>query len=159
MQAPDPIETILARLMPSALSDDCQFELDEMIDELAGPVAENVVPISSGKWIARSVIGGGIAASIGALIAIFPMLNDSQSQQVAAVSPEKSSSGFVLVSESDRIESMTDEGWQEDSNGSAMHALRLNAVEENNVRDEESGMVVKISEPREEILLMPISAF
>jgi hypothetical protein len=40
-----------------------------------------------------------------------------------------------------------------------MRALRLNAVEENNVRDEESGMVVRISEAREEILLMPISAF
>jgi hypothetical protein len=64
----------------------------------------------------------------------------------------------VLVSESDRIESMTDEGWQEE-NGSAMHALRLTAVEENNVRDVESGMVVRISEPREEILYTPITAF
>ena len=69
------------------------------------------------------------------------------------------SAGFVLVSESDRIESMTDEGWQEGSDGSAMHALRLSAVEVNNVRDTESGMLVVISEPREEILYTPISAF
>ena len=74
---------------------------------------------------------------------------------VPQVAASKAAPGFVLVSESDRIESMTDEGWQEDLDGSAMHALRLVAVEENNVRDEESGMVVRISEPREEILYTP----
>jgi len=64
-----------------------------------------------------------------------------------------------LISGSDRVESMTDEGWQESQDGSAMRALRLNAVEERSVRDQESGIVVKISEPREEILLIPISSF
>ena len=54
---------------------------------------------------------------------------------------------------------MTDEGWQEDADGLAMHTLRLKAIEENEVRDERSGMVVLISEPREEILLIPVNAF
>jgi hypothetical protein len=66
---------------------------------------------------------------------------------------------MVLISESDRIESMTDEGWQDEADGSAMHALRVNAVGQNSLRDEESGMVVQISELREELLLTPISAF
>ena len=156
MQAPDPIETILARLMPPALSQDAQFEMDAMIDELAGPEAENVVGISSGRWLVRAVIGGGIAAAVGAMFAIFSL---SSGSRVAAVLPMPAASGLVLISESDRIESMTDEGWQENPDGLAMRAVRLNAVEENNVRDEESGMVVLISEAREEILLMPISAF
>ena len=156
MQAPDPIETILARLMPPALSQDAQVEIDAMIDELAGPEAENVVGISSGRWLVRAVIGGGIAAAVGAMIAIFPMNSTSR---VSTVLPMHAASELVLISESARIDSMTDEGWQENSEGSAMRALRLNAVEENNVRDEESGMEVLISEAREEILLMPISAF
>lgn len=155
MQAPDPIETILARLMPPALSQDAQLELDAMIDELAGPEAENVVGISSGRWLVRTVIGGGIAAALGAMFAISPMNSASR----AAVLPMPATSGLVLISESDRIESITDEGWQENPDGSAVRALRLNAVEENNVRDEETGMVVRISEAREEILLTPISAF
>lgn len=150
MQAPDPIETIMARLMPPALSEECQFEIETLIDDLAGP--ENVVGIS---WLTRCVIGGGIAAAIGALCAVIPMIHDAPQPHVAVTSP----SGFSLVSESDRIESVTDEGWQESADGSAMHAVRLSAVEEDNVRDEESGMVVQITEPREEILLMPISAF
>lgn len=152
MQAPDPIETILARLMPPALSEECQFEIEARIDDLAGPEPANGGGIS---WLSRCLIGGGLAAAIGALCAVFPMSHDSPQPLVAAAAP----SGFSLVSESERIESVTDEGWQEDADGSAMHAVRLSAVEENNVRDEESGMVVQITEPREEILLMPISAF
>lgn len=154
MQAPDPIETILARLMPPALSQQCQSEIETVIDDLAGP--ENVVGIS---WLTRCVIGGGIAAAIGALCAVFPMIQRSSNSQVAVTSSAESPSGLVLVSESDRIESVTDEGWREDSEGSAMHAVRLRAVQENNVRDEETGMVVRISEPREEILMMPVSEF
>jgi hypothetical protein len=145
--------------MPPALSQDAQVEIDAMIDELAGPEAENVVEISSGRWLARMAIGGGIAAAIGAMFAISPVFQSSENGKVAVAAPVPSRSGLVLVSESDRIDSMTDEGWQENPDGSAMRALRLNAVEENNVRDEETGMEVLISEAREEILLMPISAF
>ncbi len=155
MQAPDPIETILARLMPTALSDRGQMDLEEMVSDLAGPPPENVTTISSGKWIARCLIGGGIAAAIGAMCAIFPMIHRSSAHEAAQVSDSTTSAGFVLVSESDRIESVTDEGWLKDSEGSPMHSVRLKTVQENKVRDQQSGMVVQISEPREEILMMP----
>lgn len=150
MQAPDPIETILARLMPPALSEEGQSGMDAMIDELAGP--SNIVGIS---WLSRCLIGGGIAAGIGALFAVFPMIQKGPQSPVAATSP----AGFSIVSESDRIESVTDEGWREDSEGSAMHAVRFKAVQENNVRDKETGMLVQISEAREEVLMMPVSEF
>ncbi len=150
MQAPDPIETILARLMPPALSEECQSEIEARIDDLAGP--ENVVRIS---WLTRCVIGGGIAAAIGAMCAVVPMIRGSADPQVARTSPAEAPAGLVYLSESDRIESVTDEGFRKDSEGSAMHALRLKAVQENKVRDKETGMVVRISEPREEILMTP----
>ena len=150
MQAPDPIETIMARLMPPALSEDCQAGLDGMIDELAGP--SNIIGIS---WLSRCLIGGGIAAGIGALFAVFPMIQKGAPSPVAVTSP----AGFSIVSESERIESVTDEGWREDSEGSAMHTVRFKSVQENNVRDQETGMLVQISEPREEMLMMPVSEF
>jgi len=152
MQAPDPIETILARLMPPALCQDCQLEIESMIDDLAETLPAKVREIS---WLTRSLIGGGIAAAIGAMCAIFPMAQDPLKPRLAMTSTPE----FVLVSKSDRVEAVTDEGWQEDMDGSAVYAVTLSAVEENNLRDEESGMVVQVSEPREEILLMPISAF
>jgi predicted RNA-binding Zn-ribbon protein involved in translation (DUF1610 family) len=155
MQAPDPIETILARLMPAALSEHCQTDIEKMVSELAGAPPENVVAISSGKWIVRSLIGGSIAAAIGAMCAIFPLIHRPSGITAAQIPDSASPAGFVLVSESDRIESVTDEGWLKDSEGSPMHSVRLKTVQENKVRDEQSGMVVQISEPREEILMMP----
>ncbi len=151
MQAPDPIETILARMMPPALSQDCQSEIEAMIDDLAGP--ENVVRMS---WLTRCVIGGGIAAAIGALCAVFPMIQGSSNSHLAVTSPGERPSGLDLVSESDRIESVTDEGLRQDSEGLSMRSLRLKAVQENSVRDKETGMVVRITEPREEILMTPM---
>jgi hypothetical protein len=66
---------------------------------------------------------------------------------------------MVLVGESDRVEAMTDEGWQEDSDGAPMQATRLRVVEENSLLDEQTGIVMQVSEPREEIFLMPVSTF
>jgi hypothetical protein len=159
MQAPDPVETILARLMPPALSQECHEDLEAMIDDLAGPEVTNVVAISPVNWTARWVLGGGIAAAFGALCAVFPIHEPDAGPQVATDLAREASSDWVLISESDRVESMTDEGWKEDSNGAAIHEVRMNLVEENQMRDKETGMVVRISEPREEVLLMPISSF
>jgi hypothetical protein len=141
------VETILARLMPPAISVNGQREIEAMLDELAGPV--NQTPVRSWR---RWIIGGGIAASLAAALAI-PRLTPPPA--VAAVpTPE-----ILLVGESDRVESMTDEGWRENPDGSTVRAMRVLVVEENSLLDEETGIVMRVSEPREELLLMPISAF
>ncbi len=151
MQAPDPIETILARLMPPAMSGEFHAEIGEMLDKLAGtPVAK---PVSPWRW----VIGGGIAAGIGALVAIFPLHRDAPVKSAQAVADP--SAGLVLISESDRIEAISDDGLQETADGAAMRSIRLHVVEENQVRDKESGMIMRITEPREEVLLVPVDTF
>lgn len=158
MPALDPIEAALARLMPPALSQDFQLDLDEMIDDLAGnePQEIGVSPSFPTRWI----VGSGIAAAVAGLLAIFPMIHRTPDRQVSVISEEMlASPGLVLISGSDRIESMTDEGWQENSDGHAIHAVRLNVVEENSVMDAETGMIMLISQPREELLHMPISSF
>lgn len=156
----DPVETILARLMPSAMSQEGQEEISAMLDELAGVSAETVSVAPTGpRWL-RRVIAGGIAAAVVGAAMVFQFAGSPSSKLVAsAVSSGKVPAGFVLVSESDRVESMTDEGWHEDSDGGAVRALRLNVVEENSLLDEETGIVMQVSEPREEFLLMPVSAF
>ena len=40
-----------------------------------------------------------------------------------------------------------------------MHAVRLSVVEENSLRDEETGIVMQVSEPRVVIFLLPVNAF
>jgi hypothetical protein len=159
MQAPDPIETVLARLMPPALSHERQLELEEMFDELAGPQPATAIPLRRPSYPVRLICGGGIAAAIGALFALVPMMRTETQPRSMAVVPQPAPSGLVLLSESNRVESMTEEGWQEDASGATMRAMRLHVVEENSVRDQESGMKVEISEPRQEILLLPIDSF
>lgn len=157
MHKPDPIETILARLMPPGLSDDGQQDIETMLDELAGQPAGVAAAESFRKSWPRRVMVGGIAAAGVAVAMIFPW--SSPPSPVAVPPDAETAAEFVLVGESDRIESTTDEGWLEDSDGSAMRALRVNVVEENSILDEETGIVMQVSEPREEILLMPVSAF
>ena len=157
MQAPDPIEAALMRLMPTALSESGQSAIEGMLDDLAAS-AGDTVPISPPKPVWHWVMGGGIAAAIAGLITIFPVETELRSSLVAYPTPIDPP-GWELVSESDRIESIAAEEWYENSEGDAMMAMRVNAVEENQVLDEESGMIVQISVPREEILLMPITAF
>jgi hypothetical protein len=157
MHKPDPVETILARLMPPGLSEQGQRDIEAMLDGLAGPVLElPTAKPSPSHWRRWTVIGGIAAAGVAAAM-IFPLA--SSPIPVAAAATQEVLPGFVLVGESDRIESTIDEGWFEDSDGSAMRTLRLSVIEENTIQDEETGIIMQVSEPREEILLMPVSAF
>lgn len=157
MHKPDPIETILARLMPPGLSDEGLRDMEDMLDELAGQTPSAEVPAPAAKPWPRRMMVGGIAAAGVAIAMVFPL--NKPEAPIAAIAVEETAPGFVLVGESDRIESTIDEGWLEDSDGSAMRAMRLMVVEENSIRDEETGIVMQVSAPREEILLMPVSAF
>lgn len=155
MQAPDPIEAALARLMPTAMSAAGQRSIEDMLDGLA---AESKVVRS--RSFARPLAGLGIAAAIAALVTLPGLLKTgveiASSPQVQA---DVASLGVHLVEQSERVESMSDEGWVADPDGSAMQAVRLRMVSEDTVRDEETGYTVRVSEPRDEILLMPVSAF
>lgn len=155
MHKPDPIETILARLMPPGLSEGGQQDIEAMLDELAGDTI-SAAPPAPKPWFRRAA-AAGIAAAGVAVACIFPIAN--KPAPVVQNSATQEPVGIVLVSESDRVESMTDEGWQEDADGSAMRAMRLSVVEENNLLDEETGIVMQITEPREEFLLVPVSTF
>ncbi len=156
MHDPRTVETILARLMPTALSEDAQRGMEGMLDELALADGGAVHPDAAGGSRFRRWFWGGLAATgMGAAI----LFHSPDDVPPIAGQDETSAPEFVLVGESDRIESMTDEGWQEDADGSAMRAVRLRVVEENSLYDQETGIVMKVSEPRDEVFLMPISAF
>ncbi|MCU0751218.1 MAG: hypothetical protein MUF13_16895, partial [Akkermansiaceae bacterium] len=122
MQKPDPIEDILARLMPPALSEEGQRGIEAMIDELAGEIEPSpqipavaelpVLEVVRSPW-PRRMAAAGIAAAVAALAAaLIPSSYDPALDSVAALDAqvqEELPPEFVLVSESDRIESSTDE--------------------------------------------------
>lgn len=159
MLKPDPIEAILARLMPPAMSEAGQQSIETMLAELAAgvqPAAASAPAVKS--WRRHWIIGGIAAGVVGALL--IPLTRSSTAVSWAARAPDGAArSGIVLVGESDRVEAMTDEGWQEDSDGSPMLATRLSVVEENSLLDEQTGIVMQVSQPREEVFLLPVSTF
>ncbi len=156
MHKPDPVETILARLMPAALSDEGQRGIEAMLDELAGPAVE-VVPVK--PWFRRSFAGAIGAGGIAAALLLLLVVSRSSVSAPAGPAAHQQAPGFVLMGESGSVESMTEEGWSEDSDGSAMRTMRLRVVEENRLLDEETGIVMLVSEPRDEHLLTPVSTF
>ncbi len=145
------IEAALSRLMPPPLSEGGQRDLEALIDELSGgDEDETVIAQKSYPWKTF----GGIAAGILALAGGFGITRQEQPISVVENFPS-----VVLLSESDRVQSIRDEGWSEDAYGSAMHSVRLRMIEENRLMDEETGIVMRVSEPREEIFYTPITAF
>jgi hypothetical protein len=151
------IETILSRLMPPALSESGQRGIETMLDELAGSGSANEAPAARPRPLLWPLIGG-IAAAMVALAVIshsfHPAAPSAVSRPVAAHPP-----AFELVGESDRVEAVRDDGWRENPEGSALRAMRLRVIEENSLLDHETGIVMRITEPRDELLLMPVSAF
>ena len=156
MPKPDPIETILARLMPVALSDEGQRGMEAMLDELAGPLLE-IRPAK--PWFRKPLAAGLAAAGIAAALVLQWAVMPSPHSQPAVATAHAPTPGVVLVGESGSIKSMSAEGWQENPDGSAMRTLRMKVVEENQLLDEETGIVMLVSEPREEFLMVPVSAF
>ncbi len=159
MPKPEPyadIENALMRLMPVALSGGVQSEIESQLDELCGDAdfaGSSVVKFP--KWIATS----GIAAALLLGFVFFPRpvksgVNTVSRQPISAESPS-----LVLLNEADRVEQVSDDGLFVDSGGSAIRKVRVRVVGESTVRDEETGIVVKLAEPREEIHLVPVSTF
>lgn len=150
------IEAALARLMPPPMSEGAQGELDALIDELSGACRDEVaIPPEAFPWKTLGGIAAGILVLAGGFAvsrqAVVPFVTSSQSTVIRP--------SMVLISESDRVQSIRDEGWSEQADGSTMHAVRLNLIEENRLMDRETGIVVHVSEPREEIFFTPVTAF
>ena len=162
MQAPNPIESALARLMPPALSESGQHSIEAMLDELAATAAPRNFPPRPLKprWVRRLTLPLGMAAALAALLALVPS-QAPVAPPLAMHHPmaDNKGSGLVLVSESDRIEAMSDEGWVAGPDGATMQAVRVRVVEANTLRDEETGIVVQVSDPREEMILTPVTVF
>lgn len=163
MRQPESIEQTLARLMPVAISQEGQRSLDAMLDELAGeePVEDAVTEVSSRpRRDLRLLILPPVGIAAAAALAFFmPRGSSSSRTEITSALPKMEQPMIQLLGETDRIEALTDEGWVADPYGAAMQAVRVRVVEEDTLRDELTGIIFQVSEPREELILTPVTAF
>lgn len=160
---PDDFNAIEARLrrclMPVAMSQSATESIHALLDELDG--AEQ--PHTPSK--PRSTIHWHATAAAIALLATAWLLSPRVSDVAFRIhSPAPQPGGAMtepmhLVDESTRLSWVSDEGWYDDPDGSSLRAVRLRVVEEDRLLDSETGLVVHVTSPREEMLLMPVSSF
>ena len=157
MESPEEIEKALSRLMPAAISEEGKRSLDELIDGLAA--GESVVEMpprkSAWPWL------GGIGAAAAAVVIALNFSAGSPAPETLAVTPpaEIEEGGIVLLQQTERVENAEPEGWMSESDGVAHRAWRVRVVDEERLRDLETGYEVLVSRPREEVILMPVTAF
>jgi len=153
MREIDPIEAALARLMPVALSDSGERSIHETLDELTADL-----PVTPWQTHRNWRIGLGIAAAL--VVSGFIAWPSLRAPAPAIVSVEEEvASPVEWVSNADRIESLRDEGRISGTDGDALQAVSVRVVAENTLRDRETGYTLRISEPREELVLMPVTSF
>lgn len=144
-------EEALQRLIPVGLSEGLQEELDASFDELAGESKMDFR--AAAKWIV------GIGAAAAVVMGLFLAFTNTETSGDRLVGLDEVEADVIFLEELDRVEDVSDEGLYVDAGGSAVRKLRVRLVEETRMRDEETGIVVDLSAPREETYLVPISTF
>lgn len=154
MESPEELEKALSRLMPAAMSESGRRSLDAIIDGLA---AGEVDPIAPASPVRSWVWGAGIAAAAAALMIAVRLGGPAVGGEVAV--PQTAAAEVVRIGHSERVETAVPEDWMSESNGVAHRAWRVRVVDEERLRDVQTGYEVLVSRPREEVVLMPMTAF
>jgi hypothetical protein len=144
------MEKALRRLVPAALSESAQAEMEARLDELSGDAG--VICHGFPRW-AKWL--GGIAAAVTIGVFAFPFGNQESAPLVGLAEDN----GMVVITELDRVENVLDEGLFVDAGGSAVRKMSVRVVGESRILDEETGIEVTLTEPRREMVLLPVSTF
>ncbi len=157
MKPVEQIETALERMVPVALSQRASGDLDEMIDALAIQAGEK----APGHWRALSgwsAVAAALAIGVFSAWAWGPW-HTAPPHSARQNDVGKADSEIEFVGLTNRVGEAEDAGMLADEDGGMLRVLRYQVVEEEVVRDKRSGMLVRMTEPREETVLIPVSNF
>jgi hypothetical protein len=158
-KTPEQIEAILGKLVPTALSVEATESIGTMLDGLS-PSAAATQPRPAravGGSRKRFLLPFSAAAALCLAALSWDRRDGNGTLPPGVVSAP--AEGFRLVAHSGRIDAVDDIGWSTDETGSALHTVRLSVVEEAELLDAETGMLMTLRQPREEILLTPVTSF
>ena len=160
MKPVDPIAAVerqLGRLVPVPLSHRAARDLDELIDTLAA--SRNPRLRTTTPWRALALTSAA-AVVVGALSGWLAMAARPPARPATdARRPVPAAPGIELVGLTNRLGEAEDGGILADDDGTVHQVLLYHGVEEQLVRDARSGVTVRVTEPREEMVLVPVSSF
>ena len=154
MKHVESIERALARMVPAPLSRRATGDLDELIETLAAQ--QEPAPAAAPFGRKAAVVTGAAAAVIAlAAVAIHAALPERPPRAAAAPAIDP----FEVVAATNRIDEPEEDEWFADEAGGMHRVVRMRVIEEEFVRDRRSGALVTLTEPREELVLVPVSSF
>jgi hypothetical protein len=167
MASVEHVERALERLLPCALSLRATEAIEERLDALAvatepglaEPAATIPAPVKPWRrhpW--RTGLGSAAALVAGGFAALWFWPQPLEQGRVVDLAPLAPSEDLELIREVDRLESAVDEGTLADEEGGVHRVLRYRVVGEAYVRGN-NGEVVRVVEPRDEVVLVPVTAF
>lgn len=164
MESPEDIEKALARLMPSAISERGQRSMDDLIDSLAAGETVAVELPSAKKSSHLPWFGfGGIGAAAAAVVVAFSLPQVGDLPRVVENSPVRehpaTNADVVLIGSTEVVEDAVPEDWMSETDGVPHQAWRVRVVDQERLRDVETGYEVLVTHPREEVRLMPVTSF
>ncbi|MCH7228102.1 hypothetical protein [Haloferula sp. A504] len=150
MQTPEEIEKALAeRLIPRGFSERGGRELEALIDDLAAeedPRRRSAWPI----W--------GAAAAVAFVGSIAWWASPETAQDRMAFEP--AGEELELISESvGVVTAEPDAELRSDDEGNLLRAWHVHVVSEERFRDAETGHEVRVVQPSDELVLLPVSTF
>jgi hypothetical protein len=136
-------ERALQRLMPASLSTEAQEQIERIFE--SKPTDKKRLIIMP-KWQA-------VAAGLLLLLGLYQWMG------IKSVDAPDLAQESTVLSELDRVEKISDDGLFVDGAGSAVRKVRVRVIEESLIRDAHSGILVTVSEPRQEMYVVPINSF
>ena len=154
METPESIEAKLGRLLiPRGFSDRGRDACDSLIDELAASAPEARRDWRPFVWL------GGLAAVLAMTFSLMVDFGASRPGVQAASGPDEPN-GLALLSETEGVVSAEVAGERlSESDGSLFEPWQIRVVAEERFRDEETGEEIRVWQPREELVLVPVSTF
>ena len=157
------IEDKLARLVPPALSCEGQRKLEDLIDNLSEadePRAKSHFHIRPKGlfWAAAAVLF--FSASI---VLVRPALFSEEKKSLTAISNQTDharGSEMVVLTSTKLIDGRKNDGLIVPIDGASPHyRYRYHVIDEEQVKDPDSGLVITLRQPRQEILTIPVTQF
>lgn len=136
-------ERVLQRLMPAFLSAEAQVQIEKIFESKTTNKKHLII---MPKW-------QSVAAGFLLILALYRWMGNKWVD-----APDFAQESTVL-SELDRVEKIFDDGLFVDGAGSAVRKVRVRVIEESLIRDVHSGILVTVSEPRQEMYMVPVNSF
>ncbi len=155
------IEEKLNRLVPSGVSTRAQRGLEDTIDRLAAASGLGDGSGSPGVMAHWAWKAAAVVALIAAPVVMFRTLPGKtvESPALAAITPE-AAAGLVVLSSTQQIVATEDDGLIIPEDGGTPHyRFRYQVSDEERLRDPETGTIVTLRQPRQEIHTIPVTLF